>query len=433
LTDTTYKNMRNKQMNKLIAVATFAGITANLLPIQQASAQVATPTVSIAEFQGDCDNGIGNEETYYIRIGTGLYSINGNDKNRSGVTVLLNGSGNDKYDPSNPSDIHKTNLRNAIIGAGQTTATANRVIAALDAAERIFCGSSGSSTGGVTVTIEAATVQTTRLPNSNYYVVDFNDRTGRESFTKTNGTTTYAYSNNLDVQNANQWGGANGSKFITQASGKNSYKVTINEDQRYFGFWWSAGDGANKITFKNDGNAVRVFQTSDLTNFINGSAAYKGNPNCPADNSGPCSGQSGHRGEPYAFVNVFFDNQVYDEIIVETLNNGGPAFESDNHTFSAMNQLVSGSVVRDAVPPNPPVVTSISNPTTNPTVTGTAEPNSTITIRIGDVITTTTTDPNGNWTANLPIPIPSDDRPKNVTATDPAGNTSTPTPLTAAD
>jgi hypothetical protein len=139
---------------------------------------------------------------------------------------------------------------------------------------------------GIRVTIENAGVQTSQLPNPDkYFVVDFETQNGTNSFSSTNASTTYSYSNDLEVKAANQWGGANGSKFITQAELESirSYKINVNQDQKYFGFWWSAGDPYNKITFKNNGKTVAIFKTVDLVDFINqadniNASDYYGNP-----------------------------------------------------------------------------------------------------------------------------------------------------------
>jgi hypothetical protein len=188
---------------------------------------------------------------------------------------------------------------------------------------------------GIRVTIDKAGDQTSKIPNSvEYFVVDFENQNGTSSFTSTNGSTTYSYSNDLEVKAANQWGGANGSKFITQAELKSirSYKINVNKDQKYFGFWWSAGDAYNKITFKNNGKIIAVFKTADLVDFINEADSinapdYYGNP---AYNGA----DTGHLEEPFSYVNVFFNEDSYDEIVVSSMTEGGSAFESDNHTFS---------------------------------------------------------------------------------------------------
>ena len=203
---------------------------------------------------------------------------------------------------------------------------------------------------GFVVSIEAPKVQTSQLPTtSNYYVVDFNDRLGTAGFSKTNNGTTYTYSSDLDVQEANQWGGSEGSRFITQAKKKSirSYNIKIDQAQKYFGFWWSAGDPYNQITFKKDGNEVAVFKTKDLVDFIKSSnvddtEAYYGNP--------AFSGGGGHKNEPFSFVNIFFNENEYDEIVVATLTEGGAAFESDNHTFSDTQQDIRGAVISGIAP-----------------------------------------------------------------------------------
>ena len=212
---------------------------------------------------------------------------------------------------------------------------------------KVAFGASNENAAGIIVSIEAPEVQTTQIPNADqYYVIDFNDQaTGNSGFSKSNGSTTYTYSSDLEIQSANQWGGAEGSKFITQKSLNSirSYKISINEDQKYFGFWWSAGDPANKITFKKDGAVVAEFKTMDLVDFIQSSNVtntddYYGNPAYNGNNTG-------HTNEPFSYVNIYFQQGSYDEIVVATLTNGGAAFESDNHTFSAIVPDTTGNVL----------------------------------------------------------------------------------------
>ena len=90
----------------------------------------------------------------------------------------------------------------------------------------------------------------------------------------------------------------------------------------------------------------------------------------------------------------------------------------------------------DTTAPDAPVVGSVTGNSTNGyTVTGTAEPNSTITIKDnnGDTIGTGTTDESGNYTVTLPGSV-GPNTPLNVTATDSSGNVSDPTSaITPAD
>ena len=228
----------------------------------------------------------------------------------------------------------------------------------------------------LTVTIEAPTIQTAQS-KTDTYLVDFNDQSGTTGFIKTNGTganaTTYTYGGNLTILNPDQWGGANKTKYITQSQNVSSFNVKVNKDQKYFGFWWSAGDSANKIIFKNKGNEVAIFQTKDLVGFINSrpvaeKTLYYGNPNCPIAGVAPCGSNTGHKAEPFAYVNVYFNDQVYDEIVIQTESSA--KFESDNHTFSAQNQTVTGvNVPQTATAVADPFSTSEDDATTGNVIT----------------------------------------------------------------
>ena len=244
--------------------------------------------------------------------------------------------------------------------------------------------SEDENAAGIIVSIEAPEVQTTQLPQtSDYYVVDFDSQsTGTEGFSQSNGTTTYTYSSDLEIKNANQWGGAGGSKFITQEvlESIRSYNIKINEEQKYFGFWWSAGDPYNRITFKKDGVVVAEFKTQDLVNFINSSGIdntdeYYGNPSFDSD--------GGHNNEPFSFVNIFFKQGSYDEIVVATLTAGGSAFESDNHTFSASDEDIIGTVLPDATTPaavNDVITTDEDNSITSNVLSNDINPNNDLSI-----------------------------------------------------
>lgn len=198
----------------------------------------------------------------------------------------------------------------------------------------------------MTISIEDPTVQSYPITDG-VFMVDFNNQTlGNDRFSLTNGNITYTYDAELAITESSIWGGANSSQFITNSTLEGSYNLSINQKQKYFGFWWSAGDPYNKITFKNDGNVVGVLQTEDIVNHINSiddvavQSAYFGNPN---------GGNNEYSlREIYTFVNVFFNDngEAYDEIVVEIMPNDTEAeFESDNHTFSVTAQEIRGNIV----------------------------------------------------------------------------------------
>lgn len=92
---------------------------------------------------------------------------------------------------------------------------------------------------------------------------------------------------------------------------------------------------------------------------------------------------------------------------------------------------VIGTFVADVTPPAAPVLTTPANgSTTNdttPTYAGTAEPGSTVNVRIGGVVQcTATADGAGNWTCDGTVPRPDGAHTAVATATDAANNTSVP-------
>ncbi len=103
------------------------------------------------------------------------------------------------------------------------------------------------------------------------------------------------------------------------------------------------------------------------------------------------------------------------------------------HSFTATAADAAGNVSApsaayavtvDTTPPGAPVI----NPTDGGAVTGTAEPNTTINLDIGNngsIDATVPVDASGNWSYTPPTVIP-DDTVISATATDPAGNTSGP-------
>ena len=120
-----------------------------------------------------------------------------------------------------------------------------------------------------------------------------------------------------------------------------------------------------------------------------------------------------------------------------TVNNGQLSAGTYTVTYSAAgySSVIQTLVVNDpadTTAPDAPIVTSVTGNSTNGyTVTGTAEPNSTIAIKngAGATIGTTTTQPNGSYTVTLRGSV-GPNAPISVTATDAAGNASDPTSAT---
>ena len=97
--------------------------------------------------------------------------------------------------------------------------------------------------------------------------------------------------------------------------------LTLDENSSYFGFWWSAGDPNNRLTFYNDDEIVAQYTTQSMFGSLNLEPEYYGNP---------LSGGNG--GEPYAFINFYGDAETSWNKIELTQASGGGGFESDNYT-----------------------------------------------------------------------------------------------------
>lgn len=187
-------------------------------------------------------------------------------------------------------------------------------------------------------------VQSNPLSGGGYRVANFNTTpVGDYDILNVNQFGTYDTAgtvNGMRVQNADQYGGVNGSRYMTfgaQNGSAASIALTLSTPRSYFGFWWSAGDANNGLTFVDVNGYVARFSAADIVSVLspasgtatalNGTvynnSSYYGNPNPP-------SGRN--TGEPYAFVMFFFTDTQVSRIIFDNSGSTGTGFESDNHT-----------------------------------------------------------------------------------------------------
>jgi hypothetical protein len=150
----------------------------------------------------------------------------------------------------------------------------------------------------------------------------------------------------VQINGHDQYGGAGGTgQYAVTFSGQGyslDLSTSLSGGVTYFGFWLSALDAGNTVTFFQGNNELFTFKASDAKTFIDGLAnagTYYCNPN---------AGYAGRNcGEPYAFLNFYaasgtsFDRVVFAEIPQQ----GG--YESDNHTVGQWFRK-SGTII----PPN---------------------------------------------------------------------------------
>lgn len=196
---------------------------------------------------------------------------------------------------------------------------------------------------------EQATFITTALTE------DFNSlSTGNRttSYIGTIGTYQLTTTSAFAILAANQFGGANGSRYMSigaQSGTTGSVFLQLNADYNYFGFWWSAGDAKNGLSLYDGNQFLARISTADIVakltpktgtvqavngNFYN-NALYFGNPNNTTQNTG----------EPYAYVSLVTAGTTFNRIVFDNSSFLSTGFENDNHSVYFGSVTVPGTSV----------------------------------------------------------------------------------------
>jgi hypothetical protein len=162
----------------------------------------------------------------------------------------------------------------------------------------------------------------------------------------TAGAITGSYSH-VQIIDADQYGGSGGTGLYPVAFRDTPYSLTLTSTipggVNYFGYWLSALDAGNTVSFYSGGTLLFVFDPTDVLAAVNAApvpSAYYGNP------TAPFHGQNG--GEPYVFLNFFNDHGTFDRIDFSENQNFGGGYESDNHTVGHFLTKGTGTVVPQA-------------------------------------------------------------------------------------
>ena len=159
------------------------------------------------------------------------------------------------------------------------------------------------------------------------------------NFGDTGITGTYSGPNGVQINSADQYGGAGGTGNYGVAFTKDPYTLTLNHNVNYFGYWLSALDPGNVVTFYNNGVQVGQVAPDQIAAVTSLNKAYYGNPNPNF------KGQDS--GEPFAFVNFYDTTGTFNEVRFSEVNSGG-GYESDNHTVGLFTKMSSASTVVEA-------------------------------------------------------------------------------------
>jgi PEP-CTERM motif len=157
-------------------------------------------------------------------------------------------------------------------------------------------------------------------------------------------TGTYSGPSGVQINPADLYGGAGGVGKYAVAFGSDPYSVSLSHNPtldpqgvNYFGYWLSALDSGNVVTFYRAGAQVGELTPSEVRSAL--SLAYYGNP---TENF---LGQD--RGEPFVFVNFYDLNGTFDQVSF-TENPAVGGYESDNHTVGFFTSISGRGVPEPA-------------------------------------------------------------------------------------
>lgn len=146
----------------------------------------------------------------------------------------------------------------------------------------------------------------------------------------------------VQVLDADQYGGAAGVGQYAVTFGNPGYSLDLSTSLpggvTYFGFWLSALDGGNTVSFFQGGNLLFAFNANDARNFVNGL------PNASSYYCNPTAAFAGQNcSEPYAFLNFYARGTTrFERVEFNQVTGGG--YESDNHTVGRWTRI-SGTVI----------------------------------------------------------------------------------------
>lgn len=203
------------------------------------------------------------------------------------------------------------------------------------------------------VTYEAAGVKNSTAGFDYFGIETFDDKQGQSSFTSTfnyDGVTIDLTYTDVVVIPADKYGGANETPYavVGLESSTRSYSIDVSTSSgdgiNYFGYWLSALDGANFVSFYKTGVADPIFSFSpeDVEALLLNKPGYHGHPG-----PGQYTGENG--GEPYVFLNFFSQDSTFDRIVF-TQAPGNAGYESDNHTVGFYN-TTSGTPITEVPEP----------------------------------------------------------------------------------
>jgi hypothetical protein len=183
-------------------------------------------------------------------------------------------------------------------------------------------------------------------------VETFDNRASAGSFATDFGgspfTGTYTSSTGGDVRilGSDQYGGAGNSGNYAVAFNNSGYALALDQGVNYFGYWLSALDAGNTVSFYSKGRKLFSFDANDVLRAVDNAPTASKDDYYGKPGTGATRGDRRNSGEPYIFLNFFANGGLtFDQIEFAEKPTYGGGYESDNHTVGLYTGKGTGTKV----------------------------------------------------------------------------------------
>lgn len=169
----------------------------------------------------------------------------------------------------------------------------------------------------------------------------------------------------VNVVAPDQYGGARDSNgvgtrylaFGAQSGYAEPVPLIFQQPQDYFGFWWSAGDANNTLTFYSGSLILARFATADILTFLRATQveALDGTRYNTADYFGkPGATPRPNSAEPYVYLSFVIRGGRFERVVFGNSGSTGTGFESDNHAiYAGAFEIPQSQIYVDTLSPEP--------------------------------------------------------------------------------
>ncbi|WP_404710289.1 PEPxxWA-CTERM sorting domain-containing protein [Sphingomonas sp. MMS24-J13] len=161
------------------------------------------------------------------------------------------------------------------------------------------------------------------------------------------GTYSSANGNYVQINGSDQYGGAGNSGKYAVAFNSTPYSLTLDQGVTYFGYWLSALDAGNTVTFYSHGTKLFTFDAADALHAVDTAPSANKDDYYGKPGTGATRWDRANPGEPYIFLDFFANNGLtFDKIEFAEKPTYGGGYELDNHTVGLYTGKGTGTEVQ---------------------------------------------------------------------------------------